>query len=603
MKKLHLALVAMLGMHALSAATIDTQLSADETALGSSVQLQIRVVGSTNVELPGDLQIDDIDSRQTGKFVSTQISFPGGQMVATGTYIYTLTPLREGTFDIPAIDIVVDGTRQKTTPRKLIVRPGVAPRVRPMPGSPPASQGGGTSRSSSAEADGRLAFAKVIVPKKNIYAGEVVPVEVLFYFANDENNPSARVQFRALQDVPILSGEGFTAQKLAPPSQTREIVGDVGYVVLTYKTAITAVKSGDLMTPKASFEGILAVPAETPADMHDIFGRFFGGQGIPGMMDEQQVTITSDPEAIKVKALPSEGRPAGFSGAIGDFTIGASADPLVTAAGDPVSLKIAISGRGNFDAMDDPKLSDTTGWRVYPPTSKFEASDVIGFSGRKNFEMPMVALQPQTETPVATFSYFDPDKSQYFTLTSQPVAIEAAAAPATPAPPSTATAASAATPTPTPTDRELTATRTRSWHPVLLQPWFWVANGAAAALVIAALAAQAVRRASRGAAGRRAARRRERDRALGGLARGTFPEGGFDERVLEVLAIQAELEGRASAMEFVREQAAAGRDVGDLLTVLARTDEAKFSGGARAAATLDVETRARIVRALKELCR
>lgn len=601
MRKLRtaLTLVSIVCLNALAAATVDTQLSADETSVGGMVQLQVRVDGTTNVSMPGKLDVDGLDIRLTGR--STQVQIVNGAMSTAGVYSYSILPMREGTFEIPSIEIAVDGVKQKTPPQKLVVQPGVAPRSRPMPTVPAPPAGKGQSHSSAREADGRLAFAKVLVPKKSIYAGEVVPVEVLFYFASDENNPRARVQFRKLQDVPTLSGEGFTAQKLAPPTQSEELVGDINYVVLTYKTSITAVKSGDMMTPKASFEGVLGVPADGPPDMNGLFNQFFGGQGMPGFMDEKQVTIESEPEPIHVKALPSAGRPADFSGAIGDFTITASADPLKTAPGDPVTLKVAVSGRGNFDAMDDPKLADTTGWRAYPPTSKFEPSDLVGFSGTKNFEMPLLALQPQSETPVAAFSYFDPDKSQYFTLATKPVAIEAAASPA--APQATAASSAAATPTPEPAPVSLGHLKPRSWQPVLKQPIFWILNAAAAAAVIAIFAATAFRRASQGAAGRRAARRRDRDRAIAELGRGRLAGEKFYATALDALSIQAGLSGAIGPFELVRALEAEGRDVRDLQILLACADEIKFSGGAQSAARLDEETRGRILRALKEACR
>ena len=45
------------------------------------------------------------------------------------------------------------------------------------------------------------------------------------------------------------------------------------------------------------------------------FQSFFGGT------TEKQITVTSDPDVLKVLALPTAGRPAGFSGAVGQFEV------------------------------------------------------------------------------------------------------------------------------------------------------------------------------------------------------------------------------------------------------------------------------------------
>ncbi len=166
---------------------------------------------------------------------------------------------------------------------------------------------------------------------------------------------------------------------------------------------------------------------------------------------------------------------------MGDFTIAATADPTKAAPGDPVTLKVAVSGQGNFDAMGAPTLADTDGWRTYPPTDRFEKSDPIGYSGTKTFEMPLVAQQAQTRTPVAQFSYFDPAKEKYFTLTTQPVAVEAAAAaPTATAAPAAPTAQPSATPQSDEEGAWLTHSTPRSWQPLARKPVFWIANGAAA---------------------------------------------------------------------------------------------------------------------------
>jgi hypothetical protein len=548
------------------------------------VQLQVQVEGTTNASLPSDLGVDGLQTQLTGR--STQVQIINGRMSVSGVYSYTIVPLREGSFEIPALEVNAGGRKLKTSPKKLVVQAGMAPAPRPAPalpsrpGAPP--QGGDED-----SADNQLAYAEIIVPKKNAYAGEVVPVELRFYF-------SQRVGFRVLQDSPQVSGEGFTVGRISPPKQTEENVGGAIYRVLSYKTTITAVKSGEMKLPVAALEGILSTQASAPPG----FGNFLFG----GFTDDRQVRIASEPKSIKVLALPVEGRPADFSGAVGDFTIAATADPTKAAPGDPVTLKVAVSGQGNFDAMSAPTLAGADGWRTYPPTDRFEKSDPIGYIGTKTFEIPLVAQQAQARTPVAQLSYFDPAKAKYFTISTQPVAVEAAAA--TPAA-SAAPAASPAQPGATPAAEEggswLVHATPRSWQPLARKPVFWIVNGVAALALAGVLVAQAIRRRREGPAGRRAALAQQRDRLIAELGRSDLPDMAFLDKAHEVLVLQAGLAGESGAFELVDSLERHGRETGDLRLILARADEAKFSGGV--AARIDLEERRRIARALKEACR
>ena len=98
--------------------------------------------------------------------------------------------------------------------------------------------------------------------------------------------------------------------------------------------------------------------------------------------------------SIDIKPLPTAGRPASFSGAVGDFTLATSAQPTKARTGDPVSMKVEIKGLGNFDRMEQPTLTNTEGWRTYQPSEETQAMDDLGLSAVKTFNFPLVAEKP-----------------------------------------------------------------------------------------------------------------------------------------------------------------------------------------------------------------
>jgi hypothetical protein len=147
---------------------------------------------------------------------------------------------------------------------------------------------------------------------------------------------------------------------------------------------------------------------------------------------------------LEVKALPA-GAPPTFSGAVGSFSMTAEANPKRVQIGDPITIKAAISGRGNFDRMNAPELSDERGWHKYPPSSNFKQDDDVGISGTKTFELVVSPNEKLTKIPPLAFGYFDPVKEKYVTLQSEavPLIVEGNA-PASPAIAGTTPGASAA---------------------------------------------------------------------------------------------------------------------------------------------------------------
>jgi hypothetical protein len=129
-----------------------------------------------------------------------------------------------------------------------------------------------------------------------------------------------------------------------------------------------------------------------------------------------------------VLELPAAGRPSDFSGAVGSFKIADELSPNSAAAGDPLTVRLRITGTGNFDRVDSPMLTHLDGWKTYPPTSSFKAGDELGEKGEKTFEQPIIAGHTGAQTlPELTFSYFDPSTRSYQTARSGALSVNISA--------------------------------------------------------------------------------------------------------------------------------------------------------------------------------
>jgi hypothetical protein len=455
------------------ATTVTATLDSEQPAVGEPSQLTVTVSGSQ--EQPSVPSIDGLDITPTGQ--STQIEIINGSMTANISDTYTVIPQREGTFVIPAIQagnaasqpitLRVGKSSGTASSSALPAMPGAASNL-----PPPATESNGDDASAP---QGRFGSIQVTLPKDHLYAGELVPVEIKAFIPDD-------VQAN-ITDLPQMTSDAFALNSLSPkPEQTSQIIGNRAYTVLTWHTALTTVKEGDypfsLKMPLS-----VVVPAPRPqTDGDDMFGDFFRNAMASMSGTKKDVTLQSTPQIIKVLPLPAANRPANFSGAVGQFAIQASAAPTTVSAGDPITLRLTVSGTGNFDRVSPAMLASDSNWKTYSVKSHFDAADSVGYQGSKTFEQPIIPTNSNVATvPPLSFNFFDPETQRYVTRTTDPVPITVngspmPASPTSSASPSVATAASNSAPPQPASDlrpNEIDEGRfVSTLRPIYLNAWF-----------------------------------------------------------------------------------------------------------------------------------
>jgi hypothetical protein len=162
-------------------------------------------------------------------------------------------------------------------------------------------------------------------------------------------------------------------------NQRRRVqVGNRVYTVIPYAVPLTAVKTGPLTL--GAFTGNVVVVLPSQNEGGDPFFRQFFNQG-----EQKQVTLATEPVSVESLPLPEQNKPANFTGAIGNFTMTATAGPTNVTVGDPITVRVQISGSGALDALTLPAQDAWRDFKTYPPTSKLDTSDQFGFQGHKNF--------------------------------------------------------------------------------------------------------------------------------------------------------------------------------------------------------------------------
>jgi BatD DUF11 like domain len=415
-----------LGAAPARAATFTASLDNYTITLGQSATLSLTFEGGSPQNVPTPPNVPGLQITYVGP--SSQFSFINGQTSSTVTHHFTVTPERTGEFVIPALTADVDGQQLTSQPLHLrVVQPGAVSAAQINSGS-------------------QIAFMTLSLPDNKVYDGEMVTADLDIYLRDDVRN-FGNFQFTA------TPANGFTVGKLHEGQQRREQVGNRVYNVIPLYMALTATGTGSLSVGPLTADMTLVIAS--PNQPNDPFFRQFGIQDPFGNFGETQKRISLASETVSVESLPlpTNNVPPGFNGAIGEYTMTVTAGPTNVAVGDPITIHVEISGRGDLASLTLPAQSAWHDFTIYPPTSKLTTTDPLGMQGTKTFE-EIVAPQNTDvhELPPFAFSYFDPDAGDYRTLTKPSVELAVRSAGATPMPTIAATQTSNSQNPPAPED-------------------------------------------------------------------------------------------------------------------------------------------------------
>lgn len=613
---LFLAPIAVAAMQSSFAAapSVTAVLSDSQPGVGQMVQLEIKVNGANSANAPDTISVDGLEIHQTG--TSRQFEMHNFDVNSSVTYNYTILPLKAGQFKIPPQTVRVGNDSLRTPELVLNVAQG----------SNRSGSSAGAPQSGQSTVGSKLAFAELVVAKKDAYVGEMVPAVIRLGF-------DSRARGR-LHEGPELSGQGFTTQKLQQPRENLETIGGRTYQVYTFKTAIAAARPGKFEVGPVTAKAAVVLPRRPSAprttrprspfdlfNLDDPFSDPFFSDPFGSMGERTELPIRSEPVTLNVKPLPPNA-PPNFSGAIGNFTMTADAKPKTVQVGDPITATSTITGRGNFDRMNGPVLEDERGWHKYPPSSKFKQDDDVGISGEKTFEMVIAPNEKKPAVPPLVFAYFDPVKENYVTLRSNPVPIQveggaapaasAATAPAAGATAATPTATVAVTPAPTAKPQDILYQmtdlgRVRSFTPIYARPIFWIAQLAPFVLLLGFIG-WTIRQAKidNRDARRMAELQQESAKLLRKLRRSELSPQEYFSNASQVVRVKTALAKNMNPNAVDADTAARAFDLGEheqaqLRTLFERSDELRFSGSGNGAGKISINEREELLRLLESL--
>ncbi len=314
---------------------------------------------------------------------------------------FRLTASEPGRLRIPSLTVTIDGMKYKTNPVSVnVLEPGTTDKL---------------------EIEQSLSETRC-------YVGQPVQLTVVLYFAAEIKDP----QF----SFPILQDERFTfVNPDVTDPQIKEVDLGLGTTVMVgqYRTVrngknYNAVKIDKIIIPQqpgafgvgpASVTTDVAVGIARSRDPFDDFG-IFGSR-----KKYERFRVQSRPLQLNVLALPEQGKPEEFYGLIGKYDIAASSSAQKVNVGDPITLRIEVSG-SFLEPVRWPRLSDIPAMAQNFKLPDQTASPSIE-NGKKVFTQTIRANNDKvTEIPAIPLAFFDPEAGEYTVATSEPIKLDVA---------------------------------------------------------------------------------------------------------------------------------------------------------------------------------
>ncbi|MDP6779407.1 MAG: BatD family protein [Candidatus Latescibacteria bacterium] len=398
------------------AADLDVQASVDRTRVAVRDMVTLTVtVSSEGLGSPPTPELsapDGFDILGSSSSTSTSIRIVNGDVSQTLTtsFVYTLRALREGSFVIGPARVRHQGTTHDSSPIRMeVTKASGRRRAQPAP-----APGQTLSAQELRQIEENL-YVAAVPDKKSVYVGEQLTVSYKLYTRYD-------LRDIAFGSVPTYTG--FWAETLYDAKRVdmkREVVDGRAFNTLLLKVvALFPTSSGRQALEQ--LEMICSIPVRSRRRSLFDFDDFFSTDPFG---TSKKVTVRSEDLVVEVLPLPP-GAPTGYSGAVGRFTLSASATPLAIAAGDPVAVKAVVTGRGNLNSVREPLRPDAVGLRFYDPKVGLEKQPSGNrFGGRKTFEY-VVIPEDDGVAEIAPFRlpYFDPENGRYHVVQSEPIPLQ-----------------------------------------------------------------------------------------------------------------------------------------------------------------------------------
>jgi hypothetical protein len=268
---------------------------------------------------------------------------------------------------------------------------------------------------------------EVTLSEQKCYVGQPVLMTVKFYFSADIRDP----QF----NIPVFQSDAFYFENpdiVDQPAKEYDLGTGTTVMVSQHQVVYKGKQSNllilrKILIPKISGQ-IQIEPASVSTDVavgraqsrDSFFDGFFGSR-----KQYKRFMVSSQSLQLAVLPLPEQGKPNGFYGLVGRFTIEASAKPVTDVyMGDPITLTIKIGGSKYLKPVQWPALEQVSELAANFKLPSQKASPTIA----NGFKVFTQTIRPDNNRanviPSIPLAYFDPETNSYSVANTKPIKLD-----------------------------------------------------------------------------------------------------------------------------------------------------------------------------------
>ena len=332
---------------------------------------------------------------------NTQIVNGNVTSTSSITFTYILMANNAGEYTIPGASIVADGDQMVSNSVRIKVLPQDQ-------GDSNSSSSSSTHSSSGTGVSNQDLFITASASKTNVYEQEAFVLTYKIY---------TRESNLQLNNAKLPDFKGFHSQEIEMTTNARwtpeHYQGRNYYTTVYRQFVLFPQQSGKLYIDPAQFQMTVGKPVQSD----DPFDAFFNGGS---NVIEIKKSISTPKIAINVNPLPA-GKPADFSGGVGEFNISSSINNKELKTNDAITIKLVISGTGDLKLISNPEIKFPDDFEVYDPKVDNQVRLTReGLTGNKVIEYLAIPRHAGTyKIPGVSFSYFDIRSKSYKTLKTE----------------------------------------------------------------------------------------------------------------------------------------------------------------------------------------
>ncbi|WP_195532897.1 BatD family protein [Bacteroides finegoldii] len=405
MKKLIIILIALIAYstQAFADKVSFTASAPDAVVVGDQFRLSYTVTTQKvkDFRAPSIKGFDVLMGPSRSQQSSTQIVNGNVTSTSSITFTYILMANTAGEYTIGGASIVADGNQMVSNSVKI--------KVLPQDQNSNGGQGGSSAHSSSGTSvSDQDLFITATASKTNVFEQEAFVLTYKIY---------TRESNLQLNNAKLPDFKGFHSQEIEMTTNARwtpeHYRGRNYYTTIYRQFVLFPQQSGKLYIDPAQFQMTIGKPVQSD----DPFDAFFNGGS---NVIEIKKSIATPKIAINVSPLPA-GKPADFSGGVGEFTVSSSINSKELKTNDAITIKLVISGTGNLKLIFNPEIKFPEDFEVYDPKVDNQVRLTReGLTGNRVIEYLAIPRHAGTyKIPGVSFSYFDIRSKSYKTLKTE----------------------------------------------------------------------------------------------------------------------------------------------------------------------------------------